>query len=97
MNFYENTVIHKNGNELIIAWHNNILKDENGEIIGSLSSGEDITDRKKKEEETKNRANELEKFYKLSLGREMRTIELKKQINGLLKQMGKPKKYNVDE
>jgi PAS domain S-box-containing protein len=48
--YFENPVLNKNGEERIIAWHNVILKDGGGNIIGTLSSGEDITERKKAEE-----------------------------------------------
>jgi len=48
--FYENPVITKNGEERIIAWHNTVLKDDSGKIIGILSSGEDITEYKQTEE-----------------------------------------------
>jgi PAS domain S-box-containing protein len=43
--YYENSVLTKSGEERIIAWHNTALKDEAGDIIGTLSSGEDITER----------------------------------------------------
>jgi PAS domain S-box-containing protein len=48
---YENTIVNKAGEERIIAWHNTTLRDEKGNIIGTLSSGEDITIRKQTEEE----------------------------------------------
>jgi len=48
---YENIIITKSGEERIIAWHNSTLVDEEGHIIGTLSSGEDITKRKQTEEE----------------------------------------------
>ncbi|MCD4676744.1 MAG: PAS domain S-box protein [Desulfobacula sp.] len=44
--YYENPILKKDGTQRIIAWHNTILKDPNGDIIGILSSGNDITDRK---------------------------------------------------
>jgi len=44
--YYENRILTKDGQEKLIAWHNTILKDDFGNIIGTLSSGEDITDRK---------------------------------------------------
>ncbi|MFC1569285.1 PAS domain S-box protein [bacterium] len=49
--YYENTVVARGGLEKCIAWHNAIIHDENGNIIGTLSSGEDISDRKKAEEQ----------------------------------------------
>ena len=58
--YYENPVLTKEGNEKTIAWHNTILKDDQGKIIGTLSSGEDITIRKIAEQKLK----ESEEKYK---------------------------------
>ncbi len=43
--YYENPVLTKDGKKRIIAWHNSVLRNSDGEIVGVLSSGEDITDR----------------------------------------------------
>ncbi len=48
---YENPVLTSAGDERIIAWHNTLLRDEKENIIGHISSGEDITERKEAEEE----------------------------------------------
>ncbi len=48
---YENSILTKLGEERIIAWHNTTLRDEKGHIVGTLSSGEDITLRRQTEEE----------------------------------------------
>jgi len=48
---YENSILTKSGEERIIAWHNTTLTDEKGHIVGTLSSGEDITKRKQAETE----------------------------------------------
>ena len=48
---YENIIVTKSGEERIIDWHNTTLTDEKGHIIGTLSSGEDITLRKQTEAE----------------------------------------------
>ncbi|MBN2237616.1 MAG: PAS domain S-box protein [Bacteroidales bacterium] len=45
--YYENPIRTKSGEEKIIYWHNTAVKDSKGKIIGHLSSGEDITERKK--------------------------------------------------
>jgi PAS domain S-box-containing protein len=49
--YFENEVVTGKGELRTIAWHNAILKDHLGAIMGSLSSGEDITHRKKMEDE----------------------------------------------
>lgn len=46
---HENQVITRTGERKTILWHNAMLKDKDGKIIGLFSSGEDITDRKNAE------------------------------------------------
>ena len=49
--YYETTILaNKKGAERIIAWHSTLLEDENGNILGTLSSGVDITERKQAED-----------------------------------------------
>lgn len=48
--YFENPVLAKSGEERMIAWHNAVLKDEEGRITGTVSSGEDITERQRTEE-----------------------------------------------
>lgn len=45
--YFENTVVTKNGDERTIAWHNAIMKDDRGNFVNALFSGDDITERKK--------------------------------------------------
>ncbi len=51
--FYESYILTKNGEERLIAWHTTIVKDGEGRTIGTLSSGEDITDRRRAEKALK--------------------------------------------
>ena len=50
---FENPILTLNGEERIIRWHNSILIDNESGIVGVLSSGEDVTEYKKAEEETR--------------------------------------------
>ncbi|MFC1920339.1 PAS domain S-box protein, partial [Chloroflexota bacterium] len=47
---YETPVVTKSGKERLLSWTDNIIKDENGNITGHLSSGQDITERRETEE-----------------------------------------------
>jgi len=38
---------------------------------------------------------EMERFHKLTINRELNMIELKKEVNELLKQAGKDEKYRI--
>jgi PAS domain S-box-containing protein/putative nucleotidyltransferase with HDIG domain len=47
--YYENPILTASGEERLIAWRNALLRDNEGRIAGTLSSGVDITDRRKAE------------------------------------------------
>jgi len=65
-----------------------------GEIV-QLAIMRDITDRKQAEQELNEKMDELIRFHRLTVGRELTMIELKKEINELLKEAGKEAKYNI--
>ena len=50
---FENRVVTRVDGERLIAWQNRLLRDEAGAIVGVLSSAEDITDRRRAEDELK--------------------------------------------
>jgi PAS domain S-box-containing protein len=70
--YFENPVLTRNGDERIIAWHNTVLRNEEGHIVATLSSGEDITERKRAVEALQAAHEELERRV------EERTAELVK-------------------
>jgi PAS domain S-box-containing protein len=47
---FESKVVSKAGEPRLIAWHNTLLRDSDGRITGILSSGEDITERRRAQE-----------------------------------------------
>ncbi|MEO0085068.1 MAG: PAS domain S-box protein [candidate division WOR-3 bacterium] len=48
--YHENTVLARTGTKRLIAWNNVVLRDSTGRFLGTLSSGEDITERRRAEE-----------------------------------------------
>ena len=48
--YVENFVQTKNGDARLIAWYNSTVRSDDGSIVGTLSSGEDITDRRRAQE-----------------------------------------------
>jgi PAS domain S-box-containing protein len=60
---YENSILRKDGSERVIAWNNTVLQNRSGEIVGTLSSGEDITERKQMEEELKENEEKFRKIF----------------------------------
>lgn len=46
LEYYENPILTCSGEERLVAWHNNFIFDDEGKLGGTLSSGEDITERR---------------------------------------------------
>ncbi len=79
------------------------LTDEMGVVTGLVGIGHDITNRIIAEEQIKQKVkelalsnDELSRFNRLAIGREMRMIELKQHCNRLAAQLGIPPPYNLD-
>ena len=79
----ESVNMRKDGTTFPVQLMSDVVTDDEGEPIGIVTTCEDISNRKKMEEEIKNRIEELEKFYQMSVGRELRMQQLKKEIQKL--------------
>lgn len=80
------------------------VRDPQGNVTNILVILWDITEKKRAEEslrkqtESLERSNlELERFNRLAVGRELRMIELKRQINDLCARLGQPAPYVLPE
>jgi signal transduction histidine kinase len=58
--YTESPIITAEGEERLISWHHSLLMDGAGNVSGILSSGEDVTERKKTEAALNDYANQLE-------------------------------------
>jgi PAS domain S-box-containing protein len=83
----------QDGNQIWLLVSKIPLRDNKGEITGMLGVTTDITDRKRAEEEIQRQLDELRRWYEVTLDREGRVLQLKKEVNELLKQSGKPSRY----
>ncbi|WP_260293130.1 PAS domain-containing protein [Sedimenticola hydrogenitrophicus] len=79
------------------------LRDERGEVMGLYGVSRDITERKdfevtlqRQTEELAQRNEELERFNRATVGRELDMIELKRQINTLSRQLGQEPPYPLN-
>jgi PAS domain S-box-containing protein len=85
------------------------LTDKDGKIVAAIEMVDDITERKRAEDEIMRakevaeaaslelaeKVGELEKFNRLAVGREMMMVELKRQINKLCEEYGKAPPYDA--
>lgn len=62
--YYENPITTRSGEERMIAWHNAVLPDEKGGIKAILSSGTDVTEKHRYEEDQVRLRGEVEKSNK---------------------------------
>ncbi|HAO93023.1 MAG: hypothetical protein A2X99_12100 [Deltaproteobacteria bacterium GWB2_55_19] len=50
VDYYENDIVTAGGGLRTVSWHSTLLRDPSGAVIGSLCSGEDITEKRRAEE-----------------------------------------------
>jgi PAS domain S-box-containing protein len=91
------------GSRITVVVNIRPLKTERGEITGAINCFYDITQRKQAEEalaqshaQLQSHAEELSRFNRLAVGRELRMIELKKEINELCQRRGEPARYPLE-
>lgn len=65
MGTYENHVITKSGEELLIRWNNSYQRDEQGNVIRLLSAGEDITELARQRSEKERLQEEMQYVQKM--------------------------------
>nr|MDA3814239.1 PAS domain-containing protein [Candidatus Cloacimonadota bacterium] len=93
---YELELVKKSGEKVCVEVREApVVKDgKTVSIVGALT---DITERKQKERELIAKIKQLEMFNEITVDREIEINETRKEVNELLKQMGKAPKYIVVE
>jgi PAS domain S-box-containing protein len=91
------TITAKDGSKRIWEFHTTPLGrvSQGKRVLQSLAI--DITDQKRSEETLKQKIEELELFNDLTVGRELKMVDLKKEVNELLARLGEKEKYKIVE
>jgi PAS domain S-box-containing protein len=90
---YPLTIRHQNGRTTDVLYNASVYKDTRGNVLGVFAAARDVTARMRAEKELA----ELEKFQRLTVGRELKMVELKKEIEGLKREIDELKRGPVQE
>jgi hypothetical protein len=92
---YPLTIRHRDGTLTNVLYNAAVYNDVAGNVLGVFAAARDITAQRKAEaqvaeQRTKEleRLAELERFQRLTVGRELKMIELKKEIEELKRRIG---------
>jgi PAS domain S-box-containing protein len=91
---FENSIVTKDGEERLIEWHNTILRDTNGKIINTLSSGNDITERKKAEIALQESSKRIKRIA-YAVSHDMKSPAI--SLSGLTRRLSKKYENQFDE
>jgi PAS domain S-box-containing protein len=87
---YPLTIRHRNRSQTDVLYNASVYKDVRGNVLGVFAAARDVTAQKTAEAQVADQRNkelerlaELERFQKLTVGRELKMIELKKEIEEL--------------
>jgi hypothetical protein len=80
---------------MYLSGNASLIYDAAGQVAGAIESLRNNTESKHMEEELRRNVEELERFNKLAIGREIKMIQLKEEINELRSQLSQDPKYKI--
>jgi PAS domain S-box-containing protein len=83
----------KDGSYAYISDHAYVERDANGEPVRMIGAMSNITERRRSEEKIQRQLEELQRWYDLTIDRETRILELKHEVNDLLRRLQEPPRY----
>ncbi|ADY13344.1 putative PAS/PAC sensor protein [Sphaerochaeta globosa str. Buddy] len=94
----ELAMLQKDGSIKTYLWNASpIFNPTSGELVATIAQGQDITQRKQIEQENAQQLAQLKRWYAVMTHREDRIMELKREVNALLKKEGTPIRYAAVE
>jgi len=81
------------GKKKIILNYTAPVLDEQGAVLGAIVVNQDLTERKQAEDKIQQQLHELKRWYNVTLERETRSLELKHEVNKLLRRLNEPIRY----
>jgi hypothetical protein len=85
----------KDNTEVSIDVSGALIRDPGGEAMGVVLVFRDMTERKRTDKALRENYEELTRFNRAAVGRELRMIELKKEVNRLCIEAGLPTRYTI--
>ncbi len=89
----EYTMMRRDGTRFPAAVSASLLRDDRGAPRALIGIVHDITERKQMHQQLTEQVEELRRWYAAMLGRETRVLDLKREVNELLAQAGRPPRY----
>jgi len=86
-------VVWPDGSVRHLKSYGRVIRDDSGQPLRMTGVNFDITERKHAETVLRARNDELERFNRATVGRELRMIELKREIDALLTASGQPARF----
>jgi PAS domain S-box-containing protein len=84
---YPLTLRHRDGHEWLteVLYNASVYRDAAGKVLGVFAAARDVTEQTRAQRELVERLAELEQFQRMTVGRELKMVELKKEIEYLKK------------
>ena len=94
---YPLTLRHRDWHETLteVLYNASVYRDATGNVLGVFAAARDVTEQMQAQREVVERLAELERFQRLTVGRELKMIELKKE-NEYLKKRGPAERDEFD-
>lgn len=86
-------ILRPDGTERWIWDRSFAVRDDQGRVLRFVGFAADVTERKQAEAQVAGQLEELRRWHKATLNREGRILELKREVNELLRETGRPLRY----